>query len=161
MARQRRLLSDPRYREALRAQQRLRAGEAAARRCIRTARALTPEQADAVIDLVIERQISWQLGAGLSDAMTEEAVRQRQGQNGSGRAAYQAKLRELLGEANSRAIADTTWTAADPPCRSTDSGRNSSGADPLRDDQVEPLIAAMHAEQAQMQKELQEYRRVR
>jgi hypothetical protein len=33
-----------------------------------------------------------------------------------------------------------------------------TGGDMLRDDQVEPLIAALHVEQAQMQKEMQEYR---
>ena len=33
-----------------------------------------------------------------------------------------------------------------------------TGADMLRDDQVEPLIAALHVEHAQMQQELQEYR---
>jgi hypothetical protein len=31
------------------------------------------------------------------------------------------------------------------------------GAEPLREDQVEPLIAALHTEQAQMQKEMQEF----
>jgi DNA-binding transcriptional regulator YbjK len=32
-----------------------------------------------------------------------------------------------------------------------------TGADTLRDDQVEPLIAALHVERAQMQQELKEY----
>src|SRR4029077_16533544 len=32
------------------------------------------------------------------------------------------------------------------------------GADTLRDDQVEPLIAALHVERAEMQRELSEYR---
>ena len=59
----------------------------------------------------------------------------------------QAKLRELLGEEKHARIAGATWRAAQPASRSTTLRTQLTGArHALRDDQVEPLIAALHAE---------------
>ena len=71
--------------------------------------------------------------------------------------AYQAKLRELLGEEKSAQL--QSYMESRQTRMQVDRFRMQlTGADLLRDDQVEPLIAALHAEQAQMQQELQEYR---
>jgi hypothetical protein len=140
--RQRQLMSDPKYREAFREQQRL---QLATRRdnFIRLL-GFTPEQADAAIDLSIERQMNWSAGIPQEHAESEERT-------------YQAKLKELLGDEKSAQL--QAYMESRQSRYLVDRFRiQLAGNDLLRDDQVEPLIAALHAEQAQMQKDLQQYR---
>jgi hypothetical protein len=138
-ARQRHLMSDPRYREAFREQQRLRL--ATRRENLLRLIGMSPEQADAVIDLTIEQQMEMQMHQGWSD------VQER---------AQQAKLIELLGQEKSAQL--QTYMESRQSRMQVDRFRTQlTGADVLRDDQVEPLIAALHAEQSQMQRELSEF----
>ena len=117
----------------------------------------TPEEADAVIELVIDRQLSWY--DRVPDKSMTEADRQQQQ-----RALYeqyeredQAKLRELLGDSKHASFQEYMESRATRV--QVDEWRPQfTGADALRDDQVEPLIAALHAERAQMKRELSEDR---
>lgn len=138
-ARQRQMMNDPKYREAFRDEQRLRL--ATRRENLMRLIGMSPEQADAVIDLTIEQQMVMQDGPGWSD------VQER---------AQQAKLIELLGQEKSAQL--QTYMESRQSRMQVDRFRTQlTGADVLRDDQVEPLIAALHADQSQMQRELREF----
>jgi len=106
---QKRLLKDPKYREAWRDEQRLQLAQR--RENYVKLLGFTPEQADAAIDLAIDRQMKWP--GGIPQEQGEEEMR-----------AYQAKLREVLGEESTR-VCKPTWIAASRECRSTGSARNS------------------------------------
>lgn len=149
--RQRRLMSDPKYREAFREQERLRL--ATRRDNFVRLLGFTPEQADAVIDMSIERQMDSQMS---SFKGTLEEAQQRQEKMEADERAYQAKLRDVLGESKAAQL-DTYMESRQARMQVDRFRMQLGGADPLREDQVEPLIAALHGEQAQMQKDLQEY----
>ena len=71
--------------------------------------------------------------------------------------ALQAKLRDLLGEQKATAL--QSYMESRGSRMQVDQFRNQlAGADMLRDDQVEPLIAAMHVENTQLRRDLEEYR---
>jgi hypothetical protein len=153
-SRQRRLMSDPKFREAFREQQRLQL--ATRRENFVRLLGLTPAQADAVIDLSIERQMDWQ-SRNQSGENTPEEVQRRKENNEAQERDYQAKLRGLLGETKAAQL--ESYMESRQSRMQVDRFRiQLTGSDLLRDDQVEPLIAALHTEQAQMQKDLQEYR---
>jgi hypothetical protein len=154
-ARQRRLMSDPKYREAFREQQRLQLAQR--RENFIRLLGLTPVQADAVIELSLDRQMNWQdrMQAGTNTNSPEEVQQRRESMAAADRA-YEAKVRELLGE--SKAAQMQTYMESRGTRMQVDRFRTQlTGADSLRDDQVEPLITALHQEQAQMQKEMQEF----
>jgi hypothetical protein len=154
MARQRRLLNDPRYRDAWREQQRIQS-ESRREKMIELL-GLSGEQADAIIDLGIDRQMSWQLQAR-PQSMTEETARQQKEKAEADERAFQAKLLEILGPEKRQRYQD--YIASSGTRQQVERLRSQlSGADLLRDDQVEPLIAAIHTEQSQMSNELQAYR---
>lgn len=154
MARQRQMMKDPRYREAWYEQQRLQM--TGRRERLKDVLRLSDEQADAVIDLSIDRQMSWQFQTA-PNPMTEESMREQRERMETARLAEQTRLREVLGEAKYAKYEEYLETG--PSRQQVDRLRSElSGADALRDDQVEPLIAAMHAEQAQMVKDMQAYR---
>jgi len=153
-ARQRRIMSDPKFREAFRTQERLRL--ATRRDNFVRLLGFSPEQADTVIDLSIERQMDSQARMP-SGEMTAEEMQQRNERMEADEREYQAKLRDLLGD--SKAAQLETYMESRQTRMQVDRFRMQlGGADPLREDQVEPLIAALHTEQAQMQKDLQAYR---
>ncbi len=146
-AQQRRLFQDPRYRDAWRTQARLNYA-------LRRANAirivgLTPEQADAAIEFYLDQQLRWQ-ERGPNATVTPEQQQEED-------RILEGQLRGLLGDdkysrwqgymesRGSRMQVDRLRTQL-------------TGADALRDDQVEPLIAALHVEQAQARKSLEEYR---
>lgn len=144
IAAQRRMLQDPRYREAYREQARLNFG-LRRENLIRVA-GLSAEQADAVIELQIDRELKW---IEDPDSVNQHfAASERE---------HQARLRELLGEEKHARLQQYMESRASR--MRVDQFRNLlGGADMLRDDQVEPLIAALHTENAQLQRELQEFR---
>lgn len=150
---QRRMLQQPKYREAWRVQQRLNH----ARRRENVIRLLnfTPEEADAVIELAIDRQLDWYERTpdkSLSEADQQQQQRDRYEQ---GQREEQAKLHALLG--TEKAARFEEYMESRETRAQVDGLRPQfTGADALRDDQVEPLIAAMHAERAQMERELDE-----
>jgi len=153
VAYQRRMLQQPKYREAWRAQQRLNYG----RRRENVIRLLnfTPEEADAVVELAIERQLSW-YDRTPDNSMTD-AEQQQRAQYEQDQREDQAKLHALLGEEKSTQLQE--YMESRHTRAQVDELRPQfTGADALRDDQVEPLITALHAERAQMQRELNEDR---
>jgi len=152
-ARQRQLMSDPKFREAFHEQERLRL--ATRRENFVRLLGFSPEQADAVIDLSIERQMDSQTRS-LSGEMTAEELQRRNESMEAQEREYQAKLRDLLGEAKTKELEN--YMESRQTRMQVDRFRMQlGGAEPLREDQVEPLIAALHAEQSQMQKEMQEF----
>jgi len=148
---QRRMMRDPRYREVQREQTRL----ALALRRANLIRLLgmTPAQADAVIDLQIERE--WQQSE-LMNNLPAEGQRKQQQRADAQEAAYQTKLRELLGEGKQARLGHYMETRQTR--MQVDTFRTQlNGVDALRDDQVEPLIEALHVERDKMQGELERY----
>jgi len=140
-ATQRKLMSDPKYRDAWHEQQRV----LYARRRDNLIRVvgLTAEQADAVIDLQIDREENWfQNTAGLTDQRIK-----------ADEVADQQRLGEMLGEDKRRQLQAYMETRA-TRMRVDDFRSELAGADALRDDQVEPLIAALQVEDARMRKEM-------
>jgi hypothetical protein len=153
IARQRQLMSDPRYREAWYEQQRL--AMAGRRDKIKEFLHLTDEQADAIIDLSIDRQLTWQFQTA-PDPANEAEFRERRERAEEAQRVEEAGLREVLGDSK---FAQYQEYLATSPSRQQVSRLQSelSGADALRDEQIEPLIAAMHVEQTRMLKEIEAY----
>lgn len=139
------MLQDPRYRAAWREQTRLTYG--LRRENIIRVVGLTPEQADAVIDLQIDRELAW----------TEDPRALNEDFQANERA-HQAKLTELLGQETSARLQE--YMESRGSRMQVDQFRNLlGGPDTLREDQVEPLIAALHSENAQLKHELRESER--
>jgi hypothetical protein len=151
-ARQRQLMQDPRYREVQFEQGRLT--YARRRENLIRLLGLSPEQADAVIDLQLERQFQQEEMAA-NPAADELAFRQHQLDQAREKE-NQAKLRELLGDTRYAQL--NQYMESRQSRMQVDSFRNQlSSADALRDDQVEPLIEALHVERTRMQEELEQY----
>ena len=147
--RQRDMLQDPRYREIMREQRRLT--YARRRDNIMRLVGLTPEQADAVIDLQVDNELDQMYGN-----MGGGDYKQLQARIEAADTAHQAKLRELLGEQKYDGL--QRYMESRQTRMQVDEFRNHlGGADMLREDQVEPLIAALHVENSQMRKQLDEY----
>jgi len=150
---QRRLMSDPKYREAWREQQRLQMAQR--RENYIEILGFTPQQADAAIELAIDRQM--QMFERSTVSGSPDDVQRWEERQKADEGAYQAKLRDLLGAEKSARL--QTYMESRQSRMQVDRLRSQlTGGDTLRDDQVEPLIAAMHAEQSQLQKDMQEYR---
>jgi hypothetical protein len=146
---QRQLLKDPRYVEALREQRRLtyRLRRENAMRLF----GFSAETADAIIDLDIDQELQM-MSAGASDS--PEASRER---NEAAQRDHDAKLLALLGQ--DRFDRWQTYMETRGTRMQVDRFRAQlNGTDILRDDQVEPLITALAAEQKQMRDEIEEYR---
>ncbi len=151
---QRRLMSDPRYREALRDQRRLTFS--LRRDNIIRLVGLTPEQAAAVIDLQIDRELAYMEGTvthrgdNLPVPPVEDRARVIERD-------HEDKLRALLGEQKYAGLQRYMESRASR--MQVDTFRTQlAGADMLREDQVEPLVAALHVEQSRMHQDLSEYR---
>jgi hypothetical protein len=153
MQRQRQLMNDPQYREAWYEQQRLQM--TGRRDRIQEYFQLTDEQANAIIDLSIDRMLTWQFQTA-PDPANQEEMRERRERAEEAQRVEESRLREVLGDSK---FAQYQEYLASSPSRQQVSRLQSelSGADALRDDQVEPLIAAMHAEQTRMTKDLQAF----
>jgi len=150
---ERQMLQQPKYREAWRAQQRLNY----ARRRDNLVRLLdlTPEEADAAIEVAIDRQLAW-MDRTVQKPMTEEYRQSMQALAEQDKREDEARLRELLGEekfASYQQYMDSRQTRV----QIDELRPQFTGADMLRDEQVEPLIAALHVERTRMQQALQEY----
>jgi hypothetical protein len=139
---ERRLMKDPKYRDAWREQRRLELAQR--RENFIHVLGFTPEQADAAIELTIDRRMKWPGGIPQESFAADER-------------AYQARLREVLGEEKYSRF--ETYMDSRQSRMQVDRFRTQLSSDEaLRDDQVEPLISAVHVEQTQMQKDLREYR---
>jgi len=148
-AQQRQLLNDPRYLEAMREQRRLtyRLRRDNAMRLFGFSR----ETADAIVDLDVDEEIRM-----LSVTPTDKTDEIRLIYEESKRD-HDAKLLALLGQ--DRFDQWQTYMETRGIRMQVDRFRAQlSGADVLRDDQVEPLITAMAAEETQMRSALDQYR---
>jgi hypothetical protein len=151
---QRALMSDPKYREARRAQERLKFVPRRAN-LIRLL-GFTPEQADAAIELDIDTELFWQDARGASHG-SEAEVQEARARQESFERQREDKLRSLLGEEKRSRLQG--YMESRQSRMQVDDLRSELGeAHALRDDQVEPLIAALHVERARAQAELREYR---
>jgi hypothetical protein len=153
-AAQRRLLRDPKYREALREQERIKLAQRRAN-MIRLL-GFTPAQADAAIDLGIEQQLMWREGNS-SQNSTPEAVKEMRARHEAAEREHQDKLRALLGEEKRQRL-QGYMESRESRMQVEDLRSALTEANALRDDQIEPLIAALHVERTQAQAELREYR---
>ena len=149
----RRMMSDPRFREAQREQFRLNLSLRRAN-LIRLL-GFTPEQADAVIDLQIDQDFQRQ--EQMTNISTPEQHQQYRQRAEAREAEHQAKLQALLGQEKAGRLEHYMETRQTR--MQVDNFRTQlNGADVLRDDQVEPLIEALHVERSKMEEELDQYR---
>jgi type II secretory pathway pseudopilin PulG len=152
---QRRLMSDPRYREAWREQRRL--NFALRRDNIIRLLGLTPEQAAAVIDLQIDRELAYLEGRVSHPGDAANAQQRAKDRENAIEQDHKEKLQALLGSQKYAGLEQ--YMESRPSRMQVDQFRTQlAGADMLREDQVEPLIAALHVEHSQMRRELTEYR---
>lgn len=137
----RRMLHDPQYREAWRAQMRL--SYSLRRENVIRLLGFTPEEADAIVELELDRQLRWIDRTPLDPEEDEPE--------------QQAKLGELLGEEKRARFEE--YMESRPTRMLVDRYRTQfTGADTLRDEQVEPLISALQLPNQQMLQQLREYR---
>jgi hypothetical protein len=149
---QHRLLQDPKYREALREQRRLtyRLRRDNAIRLF----GLSPATADAIIELDIDRE--FQMQELNPEPATEEEHRQQKAQYEADDRDHESKLLALLGQ--QRFDRWQNYMETRGTRMQVDRFRSQlDGAEMLRDDQVEPLIAALAVEQKQLQADLEEF----
>jgi hypothetical protein len=154
MSVERRMLQQPKYREAWRAQQRL--NYAVRRENAIRLLAFSPEQADALVELEIERHLR-AFERSPPNPMSQEHLEEQTALEEKDELEYQTKLRELLGD-DGRAQYQEYMESRATRMQVDRFRPRFTGADAIRDDQVEPLIAALHVERAQMQKALREFR---
>jgi hypothetical protein len=153
LAEERRLLKDKNYYEAQRDVRRAQLSDW--RDDAISLLGFTRAEADAVVDAVVERQMLGRTqGAQATEASPEGIQRAREAMEASERV-HQDQIRALVGE-DKRA----RWENYLEPRftrRQVDSFRaRLTGADVLRDEQVEPLITALHAETAEYEREVRE-----
>jgi hypothetical protein len=98
-----------------------------------------------------------QRASGTSGPITEEYLREQRELADARERAYQDRLRQLLGEQKRLQLADYMHSMG---TRSQVNRLRAELAaiDALRDDQIEPLIAAIHAERSQMETDVSEFR---
>jgi hypothetical protein len=153
LAFERRTLAIPEYREARRAQ---RKRELARLRDegIRIV-GVTPEQADKIIDSMVERELDW---SGRPNPSNAEELQQRQRDSEENKRNEEAALRALLGDA--KAAQWNEYLASQPSRSEVRQLRDalSESSEPLRDDQIEPLVNTLHTGRTQFMKEVEDYR---
>jgi hypothetical protein len=152
--REARMLRDPQYREARRALN--RAGMASTYIDLPASLGISQDEADKLIDLLTEQDLRrWE--ESVRDPESEEELRKRALQIDEMQRANDAEVAGLLGKAK---LAQWKEYQASLGARHQVLQLRttlSAGPAPLREDQVEPLIAAMYAEQKQVAEALEEY----
>jgi hypothetical protein len=152
--RERQLMLDPRYREAKRAQ--IRTGLKWRRSALIRLLGFTPVQADVAIELEIDERLRWD-DAVTTSGDSVEAFKQAQARYEVFKREQHDKLRAAVGE--SKATKYREYIESWPSRRQVENLRSELGeANALRDDQVEPLIAALHVERTRMESEMTEFR---
>lgn len=148
-----RLMRDPKYREAFRAQQRF--NYVPRRENFIRLLGMTPALADKVIDLQldVDAQRSELFRAA---AETEEARSEQQARVAALERNLQDELRSLLGE-DRRARLESYMESRQTRMQVDQFRTQLTEANALRDDQVEPLITALHAERARMLGDMSEF----
>ena len=151
---ERRLLQDPQYREARRAQRRLEM--TSGHLDLTSALQISPETADQLISLLVDEELQY-LSEPHPNPTNDEEYRARQLEIEKSERARDAKLSALLGESK---LAEWKEYQASLQTRYQVHqlrGTLSASPDPLRDDQMEPLISAIYTEQKQLNEEMRAY----
>lgn len=152
-ARERQLLSDPNYREARKAE--LRMGWARLRQeGIRVLGASTAD-ADAVIDWLVEKQLA---ESSRPNPRTAEQIAQRKREIQEAESRDDAELRELLGDAKAEQWERFMASQASRIEVAQLRVQLSATPEPMREAQVEPLVAALQPERKRFADEMQAYR---
>jgi hypothetical protein len=156
LAFERRTLAIPEYRDARKTQRKRELGRLRDEG-VRIV-GVTPEQADRIIDEMIERELDW---SGRPNPRNDEELQQRHREIEESKRNEEAALRALLGDA--KASQWNEYLASQPSRSEVRQLRDalSESSDPLRDDQVEPLISALHTGRTQLAKEMEDYRALR
>ena len=150
----RRLLSDPKYYEAARAG--LLPSFADRRAELIRALGITPAKADEIVDYWIDRQLR-QEPSLLNPGATEQELRERAELVVRQQRENDERLRAITGDELFPRMQE--YTASRPSRYRTNQLRTRLGGsdDALRDDQIEPLVKVLHAEQVRHQQEVQDY----
>lgn len=147
LVRQRRLFEDPKYRAAYIESDRVR--YANWRNDAIRLLGFTPKEANTVIDLMIERRIDATTASAASVVdVTPDVIQKLKEKTASDERAYQDSIRAQVGE-NKRARWET-YVESLPDRRLAGMVQSRlSDADAMREDQIEPLIAALSTERRQ------------
>jgi hypothetical protein len=154
-ARERRRLQDPKYRDAYRESERaqLAGWRGDAIRLL----GFTPREADAIVALVIDRRIDATTGAVLNVDATPEGLRELKEKSAAEERAHQDAIRAQVGETK-RALWQN-YVESLPDRHQVERLRSQlSGAEAMREDQVEPLIAALSTERRQYNADINDLR---
>jgi len=152
---QARLMRDPKYREAFRARQRL--AYAPRRENLIRLLGLTPAQADAVIDVQLDAEAQHNELAGMNGDSEEARVEQQVRLEALDQH-LQDQLRSMLGE-DKRARLQSYMESRQTRMQVDQFRTELTESNALRDDQVEPLISALHVERAKMLSDMSEFQK--
>lgn len=155
MARERELLRDPEYREAYRVSRRVQmSGQ---RDDLVRALNIPTATADQLIDFWIEQNIRNSSREPRADPTNEQELREMQDYFAELKRTDNARLREILGEQKFARYEE--YQASRPSRNQVAQLRNQLAVtgDPIREDQVEPLVAALHAERERHQQEMKDH----
>jgi hypothetical protein len=151
--RQQRLLKSPEFRKALRIQQRQVIENAY--RDLPKVLNLSPEQADRVFDLLADQGVrtleqQWSYSADRTErASLQDMNRERRKQN-------DAEMAKLLGEANTNRLNEFRASFESRNEVSTLRNELAGASEPLREDQIEPMVSLVYVEQQRMDQEMQD-----
>ncbi len=152
--RQRLMLKNPEYLKALRAQRR-QTLEFQFRQLAQILK-LTPEKSAALFDLLADQSIEaavmrWQRAATEDDERALQSAMEERDRKAD------AELEVLLGAPNMTRLRQFRETLGSRLEVSRLRSELSGGAEPLRDDQFDPMLGIVFAEQQRMNRELQDY----
>lgn len=151
---ERRLLQNPKYREAWRAKRRLEL--ASGHGDLAAVLQISQESADQLMDLLVDRELRY-LDKPHPNPANEEELVVRKLEIKEAELALDTELVALLGEAK---LANWKEYQASLPTRHQVlqlRAALSTSAEPLREDQMEPLISVMYTEQKQLKAELADF----
>ena len=153
MERQRRLLNNPEFRNAIRSQQ--RAMFEAAFHDLQKSLGLSPDKAAKIFDLMADQAVDQ--GGSWADLGGETDTEQRRLAFDEKRRKDDAAMNELLGESGMEKWREYRKTYQSRIEVNQLRSELSSGPEPLRDDQFEPMLAAVYAEQQRVDQELADF----
>ncbi|HEV7607443.1 MAG TPA: hypothetical protein VGO61_08910 [Steroidobacteraceae bacterium] len=150
---QQRLLKNPRFRQALRNQQR-QVMETELRDLPKFLN-LSPEDADHLLDLLAEQgvrtlELQWREPRGPEDGKSRQAALDEL------RTQNDAELTKLLGGPNMNRMQDFRSTFQSRAEVNSVRAELAMGSDPLRDDQLEPMVTLVDSELQRMKQELRD-----
>jgi hypothetical protein len=149
----RRLMSHPEYRKLIAAQQRLTMEQRF--RDLPRALGLSADQANQMFDLITEQTMASQEG-GFRRVNSQEEMQALSRANAERQQAYEAKMTALLGESGMAKYADYRESMQSRSEVRMLGNELIGSSDPLREDQMEPLLNVMYTEQKRLNQEWSE-----